>query len=205
MGSVVFDNASANGCDSVVEVFLEFYNYSFALQPDRLKLNRGDTATVELITDAPVATIRWQPTEGLHCSDCRTVQLSPLQSTRYRVVITDIHGCVWHLELPVEVSNEVVGLYVPNAFTPNGDGINDRFRIETTEPMTIDRFEIFNRWGEQLYVELDVTTGDGGSHKGWDGRFRGEQVLPGVYLYYLKWRDVTGHAHSKVGTVTLIR
>ena len=204
-GTVVLDNAADNGCDSVVEVSLEFYEYSFVLQPDRVKLHRGDSAMVEIITDAPILAIRWQPTEGLHCTDCRVVLLTPVRSTVYRVEITDDNGCVWYLELPVEVSTVETGVYVPNAFTPNGDGINDVFRIETNEPVVIDRFEIYSRWGERLYAESDVTTGIGGSHKGWDGRFDGQQVMPGVYLYYIQWSDATGRLHTEVGTVTLVR
>lgn len=201
----MLDNAAVNGCDSVVEVSLEFYEYSFMLQPDRVKLHRGDTAMVEIITDAPILEIRWQPTEGLHCTDCRVVLLTPVRSTVYRVEITDDNGCVWYLELPVEVSTVETGVYVPNAFTPNGDGINDVFRIETNEPVVIDRFEIYSRWGERLYAESDVTTGIGGSHKGWDGRFDGQKALPGVYLYYIQWSDATGRLHTEVGTVTLVR
>lgn len=89
-------------------------------------------------------------------------------------------------------------VYVPNAFTPNNDGYNDRFRARFFTPPARFSMEVFNRNGQQLYSSKDPT-------EGWDGTFNNIRQPGGGYIWYLRFTDNLGKAHSLTGTLLLIR
>jgi gliding motility-associated-like protein len=86
------------------------------------------------------------------------------------------------------------GLSIPNAFTPNRDGINDSF-FALGENITDIRLLIFNRWGENLF----------NSNTGWDGTYRNELCPEGVYVYVISWVDSQNLSHKEIGKVVLLR
>jgi gliding motility-associated-like protein len=101
----------------------------------------------------------------------------PLQSIRYEVVVTDSSGCVAKDELAILI-NRQEGVYVPNAFSPNGDGVNDVLTVFTDPSVRkITYFRIFDRWGNLVYEGQDLAPGD--TQQGWDGTFAGEKVPNG--------------------------
>jgi gliding motility-associated-like protein len=90
-------------------------------------------------------------------------------------------------------------LYIPTAFTPNGDGLNDEFKVEGTD---ITRFyiAIYNRWGNQVFESTDPTLS-------WDGTFQnqGEPVNPGTFSYVLWYASGQYQSEEISGSVTVIR
>lgn len=101
----------------------------------------------------------------------------------------------------VNVSNCECPFFVPNAFTPDFDGVNDEFKIVHSCDLTGFEIQIFNRWGALVYEGRDID-------QSWDGTFNGEAVASGVYTYRLSYSwDVYGeeHSESKTGTLTVIR
>jgi len=89
------------------------------------------------------------------------------------------------------------GIYVPNAFTPNGDGVNDELLVYGTAIASI-RLMVFNQWGNQVFVSTDIS-------KGWDGRYNGSNAAAGVYTYALEAAMQDGKHITKTGSFTLIR
>lgn len=89
-------------------------------------------------------------------------------------------------------------LFVPDAFTPNGDGKNDRFRAIPRCGVASFRLQIFNRWGEQVFLAYDAADG-------WDGTYRGAAAAVGTYYYLLEYGSGSGREESRKGSVTLIR
>lgn len=89
------------------------------------------------------------------------------------------------------------GIYVPNAFTPNGDGVNDVLIVYGTALSTI-KLMIYNQWGKQVYISTDLT-------KGWDGILQSGKAPAGIYTYALEAVMQDGQKVSKTGTFTLIR
>ena len=90
---------------------------------------------------------------------------------------------------------------VPNAFTPNGDGVNDLFRpvVERNCPVSIYSLSVYNRWGQLVYSTVDLLSG-------WDGHFRGKPAEAGVYMYYIQFKGgVEGTAKELKGDLLLIR
>jgi len=97
----------------------------------------------------------------------------------------------------IKVIDGTIAIYIPNAFSPNGDGINDYFDINGTGIINY-HYSIYNRWGEEIFLSS-------ASHIGWDGSFRGIQVPEGVYIYQLEFVDLDGFHHYLSGNVTVIR
>ncbi|MGB0850556.1 MAG: gliding motility-associated C-terminal domain-containing protein, partial [Bacteroidia bacterium] len=95
-------------------------------------------------------------------------------------------------------------IYAPNSFSPNGDGLNDKFRFETlfitnakTEQYADFEFQIFNRWGQIVYQSTDL-------HTPWDGSYQNKIVKPGIYHYKVKFTDGKEKRYHKVGIIHVI-
>lgn len=90
--------------------------------------------------------------------------------------------------------------FLPNAFSPNGDGLNDRFFpvFRETSPYTLYSFRIFNRYGKELYYAANRTAG-------WDGASQGQPAPSDTYYYYIQLFDTDGRPKELRGSVTLIR
>jgi len=112
-------------------------------------------------------------------------------------IVTSEYGCVDSISSPVEIY-PVVTIFVPNAFTPNGDGINDEF-FYSGFAIVEERFNfyVFNRWGELVYEAHDFSA--------WDGKHKGVNAKEEVYVWRLICRDVFGIQHDFTGHVTLLR
>ncbi len=89
-------------------------------------------------------------------------------------------------------------IFVPNAFTPNGDGQNDYFRARGDD-ITEIFFMVYNRWGEEVYRTEDP------KHPGWDGTFRGKALTPDSYGWYLRATCGNGQVYEGKGNVTLLK
>ncbi|HEY0030453.1 MAG TPA: gliding motility-associated C-terminal domain-containing protein [Bacteroidia bacterium] len=124
----------------------------------------------------------WTPALGLSCASCDSSLAAPEETTTYCVAVTDL-GCVDSACLKVVVelpcpSNRNMG--VPNAFTPNNDGVNDKFCLDGWADC-INKFEIviFDRWGEKVFESKDPDFC-------WDGVYKGKALDPAVFIYYIK-------------------
>ncbi|MBN8556831.1 MAG: gliding motility-associated C-terminal domain-containing protein, partial [Burkholderiales bacterium] len=106
-------------------------------------------------------------------------------------------GCKDSLTMPVEIK-PVFTIYIPNAFTPDGNGTNDFFTAKGQE-ITEFRMMIFNRWGELIFETDNI-------EKGWDGRANGGDDIAqdGVYVYKIEVRDFRNKYYDYMGHVTLL-
>jgi gliding motility-associated-like protein len=146
------------------------------------------------------ATYSWQPTAGLSCTNCSSPIASPTSTTPYIVSGTSANGCKSADTVTVFVSKSPCGdIFFPNAFTPNGDGVNDKFGPVSTTGVygTSSVFRIYNRWGEVIF-ETKVLT-----HK-WDGKIHGITQATGDYVYFLSF-NCNGKTTEVKGLVMLIR
>ncbi|MDA3820212.1 MAG: PKD domain-containing protein [Candidatus Delongbacteria bacterium] len=133
-------------------------------------------------------------------SDQENVQHAYNQSGNFVVTLTaeSMFGCIDTASLGITVAEEEM-VYAPTAFSPNHDGINEIFKIVVTGfDLESYHMEIYNRWGEQVFVTDDFT-------EGWDGNYKEEESQEGVYSWYLEFDDYYGNTYNKSGTVTLIR
>ena len=146
-------------------------------------------------------TYEWTPNHTLSHDNVFNPIARPLESTTYRVEVTDSEtGCRASDEVHVKVKESICEepyLYVPNAFTPNQDGINDVLYVRG-ENIDEVYMTIYNRWGEKIF-ETDSL------NEGWDGKFNGKTVSGDVYGYYLKIICYGGREFFKKGNITVLR
>jgi gliding motility-associated-like protein len=121
----------------------------------------------------------------------------PQNNIEYIVRVSD-RGCVGLDSINVKVYFVAPDLYVPNAFTPNRDGLNDIFRPVLLGIKSLDLFQVFNRFGQVIYNSTAVA-------KGWDGTFGGRPQESGTYLWIAKATDYTGKKIQRKGSLILIR
>ncbi|HEX5625769.1 MAG TPA: gliding motility-associated C-terminal domain-containing protein [Saprospiraceae bacterium] len=118
----------------------------------------------------------------------------------YAVEVSNESGCLGRDTIQIARICPVI-IFVPNVFSPNGVQINDLFKPEIFE-QTAYELEIFDRWGDLIFKTSDPETG-------WDGRFQGQAMLPGVYVYHIRYEGYDIRARylklSKSGDFTLIR
>ncbi|MFN5630366.1 MAG: gliding motility-associated C-terminal domain-containing protein, partial [Bacteroidota bacterium] len=183
-----------NGCTASTQLNVSSTSASgVSLVANDTFLELGDTVSLEVLG---ANTYLWAPPEGLSCTNCPSVIASPLASTTYQVTGVDNSGCGYLLNVKIEVEIDVNEIFVPDAFSPNSDGINDKVFVRGS--IREFSFSVFNRWGEQVFRTQNQSVG-------WDGSFRGKELDAGVFVYYLSGTDAAGNSFNKKGNITLTK
>lgn len=170
---------------------------------DDMQIQLGDSISINTVSNQiNFSNITWSPAISLSCSDCPIPMASPMETTMYEIVVTDMNGCTATDNIQIFVDNEV-DIYIPNAFSPNGDGQNDELFIFAGEGVAeVKTFKIFNRWGGLLFEKNNFQPNDGKT--GWDGRFRNRPVQPSVVMYFAEVELVNGLTTIVKGDITIV-
>lgn len=139
----------------------------------------------------------WLNTLGLGCSNCSNPVAKPPNDMVYCVNVTDINGCSDTACTTILVDTSCGIIIVPNAFTPNGDGLNDYIEFSNNCIEAL-KFAIFNRWGQKIYEANSLEAK-------WDGTYNGEKQLISTYFYVLEAKLKNGRTIRQRGDITLIR
>jgi gliding motility-associated-like protein len=151
----------------------------------------GETVQLGAYADSSCS---WYPDYMISCLQCPNPEVSPLETTIYYCYVVNALGCSNTNTVVVEV---IPTLYIPNSFTPNGDGENDVFR-PVFSGFNKMKMSVYNRWGEEIY-SYDSLEG------GWNGKFKGEACPNGYYAYLLTATDNRGKVIEKAGSVLLLK
>jgi gliding motility-associated-like protein len=147
--------------------------------------------------ESAITAYQWSPSEGLSCIDCPNPQVSTYAgNTTYTLTIVYNNSCIATATALVSAEGNPE-VFIPNTFTPNGDGNNDVFRVFGNN-IAILELDVFNRWGEKVctfYSQYD----------GWDGTYQTELQQPGVYIYNASITYLNGKKTQHSGSVTLVR
>lgn len=142
------------------------------------------------------------PDSTLSCTDCPTPIATPLYDTDYTLLVTDANGCTATDDIRVNV-RKTQRVFIPNAFTPNGDGANDIFMVHSDSGAVSAHVRIFDRWGEWVYDKPNATLNN--PEDGWDGKHNGNDSPAGVYVYFIEVEFIGGEILPYRGQFTLIR
>ena len=163
-------------------------------------LYKDETVTLVSTPATTGYTYKWSSPTDLTNPTASTTGAKPTQDTRYMVTVTDNFGCLdtasVFIRLLVPQCAEPY-VFIPRAFTPNSDGINDKLYVRG-DYLTQLEFVVFDRWGSQVFKTLDKTIG-------WDGTFNGQAVTPDVYGFYVKGTCKNGETYFKKGNVTVMK
>lgn len=140
---------------------------------------------------------KWSPSAGLSADDVPNPIATLYRDAEFVLTASTSAGCATSDTVRIKVYKGPA-FYVPSAFTPNGDGLNDRFQFVAVGMQRIDLFHIYNRFGQLVYSSTDV-------RGGWDGRLNGVLQAAGTYVWMISGEDFNGKKQFKKGTVTLIR
>jgi gliding motility-associated-like protein len=178
-----------------------------AISPDigeNLRVNVGETVTLVLsVADsASIMDVIWEGVAPA-CAGCFTNVFVGEASGDILVTVIDTNGCEASASIRLTVFRPK-HIFVPNVFSPNGDDINDLFKVQGNTIETVLSLRIFDRWGGLVYEEYNL---DPASDQGWDGTFNGKQLNPGVYVYRaeLQHDDERRTTDFIRGDITLVR
>ncbi len=145
-------------------------------------------------------TYSWSPTTALSCSNCASPTATPFASTTYCVNVTDSNGCASSECVNITVDIQCGELFVPNVFSPNGDGKNDVLEVKINPNCVTDyNMLIFDRWGEKVFESNDINLS-------WDGTYKVKALDNATFVYYLKITLINTDAPvSKKGNVSIIK
>ena len=145
-------------------------------------------------------TYQWAPSQQMSTPQQASTTVTPDTTTTYMVIVTDTFGCQRGDTVTITVSPitcDLPFIFIPNSFTPNGDGVNDILYVRS-DILTECYFIVYNRWGEKVFeTQLQSV--------GWDGTFKGKECQRGVYDWYFKGKCMDGDETELKGSVTLIR
>jgi gliding motility-associated-like protein len=160
--------------------------------PDKVVLEGGQVQlTPQLISNIPV-TYTWSPATGLNDAGVASSYASPSQDMVYTLTVRSDRGCETSDQVAVKLLLKPV---IPNIFSPNGDGINDRWVIEHLESYPGCIIQLFNRYGQQVLKMVNYTTP-------WDGKINGKDAPVGTYYYII---DPRNGRQPMTGYVDIIR
>jgi gliding motility-associated-like protein len=167
-------------------------------------VNAGDDTTIFRNTAATLSgttngtTYYWYPADNVLDPTSLSTPATPIYTSMYYLYAATAFGC-YNLDSVVITVDPYTLLLVPTAFTPNGDGVNDVFRIvRYLNIATLEEFAVYDRWGEKVF-STDILT------DGWNGTYKGHEEDMGVYVWYVKALTFDGQEIFKKGNVTLVR
>jgi len=194
-----------NGC-SFTKVFdiNEPIQITVDLGPNRTVAG-GDSVKIDLLTNISpnaITDIEWGGYDGLTCPGCPSLQFIASASGTVTAIVTDTAGCTASDSMRLTVIVPRI-IYIPTIFSPNDDGVNDKFFISGRRNLiNIGYLRIYDRWGNLLFDKTNLIPGD--ESTGWDGTFNGSPLLPGVYVYTaeLQYEDLN---ETIKGDITIIK
>lgn len=161
----------------------------------------GQIAFLNGITDG--VSYAWSPAAGLSNAQILNPWASPEQTTTYVLTAITSAGCTSRDSVTVTVLDMAL-IAIPNAFSPNGDGLNDFLWVKSYGSVDVEYFRIFNRWGELVFEDLSNDILDSQTN-GWDGSTQGRTQPMGVYAFIFKGVTPAGETIMHSGNITLLR
>lgn len=191
---------NTDGCSASDEAQVDVIDLTVVAGASKNPIYHGET--VKLSATDGFETYQWSPDDGsLSDPNIANPLATPEATTTYTVTVTDANGCSAVSSITIDVNETECGepfIYLPNAFTPNGDGNgNDVLYLRGLNLSEI-HLSIYNRWGQQVFETRDQSYG-------WDGTFDGKPVVPDVYGYYLRVKCSNGEKYFKKGNITVLK
>jgi gliding motility-associated-like protein len=187
--------ASGNGCSKTFTIEIREYPVPIVgVHPKDTTIYYG-TAVQLVATGA--TNYSWSPGGDLDHISGATVLARPKSTTLYQIIGKNDYGCADTAYAMVRINNNLPDM-MPNAFSPNGDGLNDVFKVEGLTYQQLNFFKVFNRFGQLVFYTTDIS-------KGWEGTYKEQLCDAGTYYYQVELVYPDGKLKRVKGDVLLIR
>ncbi|MCO5287652.1 MAG: PKD domain-containing protein [Chitinophagaceae bacterium] len=156
-----------------------------------------------VVENGPVKKWMWTPATDLDCANCPEPIAHIKKDITYAVEITSVYNCKATDTIQIKVFCKSAQVFIPNAFTPDGDGINDILMVRASGIASVKSFRVFNRWGQLVFERNNFAPNE--PTFGWDGRIRGVIQPPGVYVYTAEVICENGISYTYKGNTTILK
>ncbi len=174
------------GCDEPAAYPVTIYPLPSIQLGNDLVLTAGETHTFNPIVSSDVNSYSWRPSTGLNCTSCATPSFIADQDIKYTLEVSTANNCSAIDDIFVKVLCGKGAIYMPNSFTPNGDGLNDYFGIKAYGIANVKFFKIYDRWGKLVFSRENFRPTDDRQNF-WDGKINGRYVATsGAYVYNIE-------------------
>lgn len=170
--------------------------------PGQMTIQAGFPVTIPATYSPNTVSWLWSPSAGLSCTTCPTPDAGPKFNTTYQVYFTDDNNCSNIGSIQITVICKDGNLFIPNTFSPNGDGSNDVFYPRGKGLERVKTLRIFNRWGEVVFEKRDFPVNDASA--GWNGFYKGQKPKADVYVYQAEVFCDNGDIIRLNGNIALI-
>ena len=203
-GSYQVEVRDANDCGTFFDFFIAEPSPLSISLPAEIIVPLGDTVVLNpAIQSNRTLNYSWEPTTNLSCSDCPTPSLSPSENQQYTLFVSDSVNCQASATVFIRLNREG-RIFIPNVFSPNGDGINDIFGIFMDNSVDqINVIQIYNRWGSDVFQRSNVDKA--AATDLWDGTINGTELPSGTYIFSLEVTYLDGFTEVLSGEISLIR
>lgn len=192
------------GCTATGNMTVYYFDIELTLDEitaseDTIILHSGEFSQLNINYD-PTYSYQWEPAAGLDNPTIHDPIAIPEVTTTYTVTVMDEGECAATREITIYVINPECrepNIFIPNAFTPNGDGHNDVLYVRSNILESLE-FAVYNRWGQKVFETTEQSTG-------WDGTFKGKLLTPDTYGFYVKGKCYNGEEFFKKGNILLLR
>lgn len=192
-----FTATNIEGCSDTARQLITVAELDLKLYADKELINFGEQVRINSAAPESYTITEWTPYELFSSQNATWQKLHLDSSTTITVTGISDYGCIGKASIDIAVMPRVL---MPNAFTPNGDGLNDYFRLSNNGYIFVRHFEIFNRYGQMVYSAFGTSAAEG-----WDGTFKGKPCEQGTYFYNINLETKENKTIMLKGDVTLIR
>jgi len=178
--------------------------FTVSVSPADTQINKNEEVQLSAtVSGGTASSINWTPASNLSCITCLDPVAKPPYTQQYVIAVTNEFSCIATDTSIIETVNEGI-LSIPNAFTPNGDGLNDIFYIiGGKDILQISDFSIYDRYGQKVFGQKNVPANN--PAYGWNGTVKGKPGSIGSYVYAIKLQFADNTTKFYKGTITLIR
>jgi gliding motility-associated-like protein len=208
-GQIGITNFQVTGWDNIKcfsdtrTIPITTFNYpTLNLGPD-VTIPVGSSYQINANGSPDIVSMNWSPVNALSCTNCPDPLANPIKTTDYVLNVINDGGCTASDSIKITVICNNGNFFLPNTFSPNGDGSNDRFVVRGKGVNVIPAITIFNRWGQVVFEKRNFAPNDESS--GWDGTFNGKPAPSDVYIYTVQILCDNSTLIPYHGNVTLIR
>ncbi len=194
-----------NGCTLTDTAYIQGPPpFAVSLGAEQVEIALGQSISLMADATSPYAVSDFYSSDTLLCQACVAIELTPLEQTIVWVTAQDTTTYCSDTDTVTIIVRKPRKVYIPNAFSPDGDGYNERFTLfAQADVVEIELMQIFDRFGNQVFEATKLLPND--MSQGWAGTFKGRPAPPGVYVYRMRVRFLDGLTREYAGEVILVK